>query len=96
MRVRSITHFIPLAWPFTPATIAGAARLLADARTRLVEAGIEVESICLATPPFLDVLGDPKPGPLLDFAHRLDDLAEQHHLDLVSIGRSLPPPPWPC
>jgi hypothetical protein len=86
MRVRSITQFIPLTWPFTTETIAGAARLLTDARARLVDAGIEVESLCLATPPFLDVLGDPKTSLLLKFAGNLDDMADQYHLDQISIG----------
>jgi uncharacterized protein (UPF0210 family) len=86
MKIRSITQFIPLTWPFDPGSIAGASRFLTDARSRLTKAGFEVQTVRLATPPFLDVLGDPDTSILLEFAHTLEDRANKHHIDFVSIG----------
>ena len=86
MKIRSVTAFIPLSWPFDEGSIAGIARFLTDARLRLSEAGFEVQTVRLATPPFLDVIGDPDTRVLLEFGHTLEDLASKHHIDYVSIG----------
>ncbi len=86
MKIRSVTAFIPLTWPFDEGTIASTARFLTDARLRLVDAGFEVQTVRLATPPFLDVVGDPDPQVLLDFARRLEELAGKHRIDFISIG----------
>ncbi len=86
MKIRSVTCFIPLSWPFADGTIISAARLLTDARHRLSNAGFEVQSVGVATPPFLDVLGYPDPALLLEYALRLDDLARHCNLDFISIG----------
>jgi len=86
MKIRSVTMFIPLTWPFDEGTIAGASRFLADARTRFNENGIHVQSVRLATPPFLDVIGDPDISVLLEFAHTLEEMAKKYYIDYVSIG----------
>ncbi len=86
MKIRTITAFIPLTWPFDKGSIAGAARFLTDARLRFSEAGFSVESLCLATPPFLDVVGYPDTTLLIEFAQTLEYLADQYHIDSVSIG----------
>lgn len=86
MKIRSVTEFIPLSWPFDEGSIASAARFLADARLRLAKSGFEVQTVRLATPPFLDVIGDPELNVLLEFAHTLEEMAIKHHIDFVSIG----------
>ncbi len=86
MKIRSITAFIPLTWPFDEGSIASVGRFLTDARLRLSDAGYEVQTVRLATPPFLDVVGDPDITVLLDFARTLEDSAQKHHIDYVSIG----------
>jgi uncharacterized protein (UPF0210 family) len=86
MKIRTITQFTPMTWPVDRGSIASASRFLMDARLRLSEAGFEVQSTCLATPPFLDVIGDPAPDLLLKFAHTLEELANKYHIDTVSIG----------
>lgn len=86
MKIRAITQFIPLSWPFDDGYITSAARLLTDARHRFADTGFEVQSICVATPPFMDVLSYPDAALLLNFARRLDDLAQKYHIDYVSIG----------
>jgi uncharacterized protein (UPF0210 family) len=86
MKIRSVTAFIPLNWPFDEGSIAGIGRFLTDARLRLSEAGFEVQTVRLATPPFLDVIGDPDTRVLLEFGHTLENLAIKHQIDFVSIG----------
>jgi uncharacterized protein (UPF0210 family) len=86
MRIRNITSFVPVGWPLDSGTIASAARLLNDAKDRLVEAGFEVQSTSLATPPFLDVLGHPDPDLLLEYAQALEAAAQNFKIDAVSIG----------
>lgn len=86
MKIRSVTQFIPLSWPFDEGWITSAARLLTDARHRLGDAGFEVQTVGLATPPFLDVLGYPDAPLLMEYARRLDGLTQKHHLDFASIG----------
>jgi uncharacterized protein (UPF0210 family) len=86
MKIRSITQFIPLSWPLDKGSIAGAGRFLTDARLRLTDAGFEVQTVRLATPPFLDVIGDPDTAVLLEFAQTLEEAATKHHIDYVSIG----------
>lgn len=86
MQIRSITAFTPLGWPFEEGTVAGVSRFLMDARLRLKEAGYEVQAVCLATPPFLDVVGDPDTRILLEFAQNLEAAADKYNIDFVSVG----------
>lgn len=86
MKIRSVTAFIPLSWPFDEGSIAGAGRFLRDARLRFIDAGLEVQTVRLATPPFMDVVGDPSTKVLLQFAQTLEEVVIKHHIDFVSIG----------
>jgi hypothetical protein len=47
---------------------------------------MDVQAVFLATPPFLDVIGDPDPAALLDFAGQIERLAGKYGIDGVSIG----------
>jgi len=86
MKIRSITTFIPLTWPFDEGTIAGASRFLHDARLRFQKNGQEVQTIRLATQPFMDVVGVPETGMLVEFAQTLETITKKHNIDFVSIG----------
>jgi len=86
MKIRTITEFIPLTWPFDEGTVVNAARFLNTARRRLSQGGFDVQSVCLATPPFLDVVAYPDPELLLEYGHKMEDLAKAHHIDFISIG----------
>ncbi len=86
MKIRTVTAFIPLTWPFDEGSIANAGRFLTDTRLRLSESGFEVRKVRLATPPFLDVIGDPDTLVLLEFAQTLEELANKYNIDAVSIG----------
>jgi uncharacterized protein (UPF0210 family) len=86
MKIRSVTAFTNVTWPLDEGSIAGVARFLTDARLRFMEAGIEVQTVRLATPPFLDVIGDPDPAVLVEFARTLEELTAKFKIDYVSIG----------
>ncbi|RME73627.1 MAG: DUF711 family protein [Chloroflexi bacterium] len=86
MKIRSITIFEPLEWPLKATSLAGAARFLADARQRFSSAGFEVQTVRLATPPFMDVVGSPEPAGLVSFARQLEAAAGEAGIDYVSIG----------
>ncbi len=86
MRIRSITVFVPLLWPFDEGSIASVGHFLADARQSFNRAGFEVQTVRLATPPFLDVVGDPDPAVLIEFSKTLEETSRKHQIDAVSIG----------
>jgi uncharacterized protein (UPF0210 family) len=86
MKIRSVTAFTNITWPIDEGTIAGIGRFLTDARLRFIEAGIDVQTVRLATPPFLDVIGDPDTAVLLEFGRTLEALADKYKIDFVSIG----------
>src|SRR5688500_12981755 len=86
MKIRSVTAFTNVTWPLDEGSIAGVGRFLTDARLRLIDAGLEIQTVRLATPPFLDVVGDPDTKVLLEFAHTLEEMASKYHIDFVSIG----------
>ncbi len=86
MKIRAITLFTPLNWPFDMATIVSAGRFLHAAKDQLEEAGYTVQTLRLATPPFMDLLGDPAPSALEDFVVKLEQRANQQGIDFISIG----------
>jgi len=86
MKIRAITLFASLNWPFDMAAIASAGRFLHAAKYQLEEAGYTVQTLRLATPPFMDLLGDPAPSVLEDFVVKLEQRATQQGIDFISIG----------
>ena len=86
MKIRAITLFTPLNWPFDLNAIKSAGRFLAFAKTQIEAAGYEVQTLRLATPPFMDLLGDPDPHTLRDFATALETHTQRQGIDFVSIG----------
>ena len=86
MKIRAVTVFTPLNWPFDLNAIQSACRFLIFAQSQLEAAGYQVQSLRLATPPFMDLLGDPDPKILLDFATSLETYTKQHGVTFNSIG----------
>lgn len=86
MKIRAITMFIPLNWPFNMTAIASAGRFLQYARQQFEKAGYEVQTLRLATPPFMDLLGNPQPQITEEFAFLLESKAKQYSIDFVSMG----------
>ncbi len=62
------------------------ARFLHAARRMLEDAGLEVQTIRLATPPFTEVLGDPAATQVVELAQALEALCIEQGIDYISIG----------
>jgi hypothetical protein len=86
MKVRSVTCFVPLTYPLNRGDTAAAVRFLQSARRMLEDAGLEVQTLRLATPPFTEVLGDPAAAQVVDLAGALEALCVEQGIDYVSIG----------
>jgi uncharacterized protein (UPF0210 family) len=86
MKVRSVTYFVPMSYPFDEGSIAIAGHFLKSARQTLQAAGLETQTLRLATPPFTQVLGDPTATQVVDMAQALEAACAQEDIDYVSIG----------
>ncbi len=86
MKVRSVTCFAPLTYPLDKGDTAAMARFLHSARRMLEDAGLEVQTVRLATPPFTEVLGDPAATQVVDLAQALEALCVEQGIDYISIG----------
>ena len=89
MKVRSVTYFAPLTYPFDPASIRLAGRFLRSAHQALGTAGLETQTLRLATPPFAQVLGDPDAAMVLEMAQALETACAEQGVDYLSIGPAL-------
>ena len=90
MKIRSITYFCNPGWPLDETILQCAGEFIAAARPAFEEAGYEVQTVRLATPPFPRLLPDCKTSRVAAFAHRLESAASLLGLDYVSIGPALP------
>jgi uncharacterized protein (UPF0210 family) len=89
MKVRSVTYFSPMTYPFDQGSIVAIGRFLRSARQTLQDAGLETQTVRLATPPFTQVLGDPTASLVVDMAHALEAACADQDIDYVSIGPAL-------
>ena len=86
MKVRSVTCFVPMTYPFDEGSTVAIGRFLQSARQMLADAGLETQTTRLATPPFPEVLGDPTAIQVVEMAQILEAACADHHIDYVSIG----------
>jgi uncharacterized protein (UPF0210 family) len=86
MKVRSVTYFAPLTYPFDDERIAAVGAFLKSARQALEGAGLETQTLRLATTPFTQVLGDPDATQVVEMAQALEATCAQQDVDFVSIG----------
>ena len=86
MKIRAVTHFSPLTWPFDLNAIQSAARFLELTKVQFETAGYPVQTLRLSTPPFMDLLGDPNPQTLFDFATTLEEHTQKSGIAFTSIG----------
>lgn len=89
MKVRSVTCFIPITYPFDEGGIAATGHFLRSAREIIKSAGLETQTLRLATPPFTEVLGDPTATQVVDMAQMLEAACVDQGIDFVSIGPAL-------
>lgn len=86
MRIRSITIFTGKDTSSLDAHVQAAGALAKTIKSRLVQAGYEVQTTRIALPSVRNWFGDGPATALRDTAKRLESTAKTHGIDYVSIG----------
>jgi uncharacterized protein (UPF0210 family) len=86
MKIRSVTAFVEVVYPLESEVIATAGEALRAVRQALVETGLEVQTIRLATQPFPLALAEAGPARVADLAQDLEALGFVHEIDYISLG----------
>jgi uncharacterized protein (UPF0210 family) len=89
MKIRSLTYFTNPGWPIKTANLQQAADFITAARSEYEEAGFEVQTARLATPPFPTLLPDCKPATVTAFAQELESRVSALGFEYTSIGPAL-------
>jgi uncharacterized protein (UPF0210 family) len=86
MRIRSVTIGANMDYPVGPESVAAWGPFQELARNLFAEAGLEVQTVRLATQPFADILGEEAPTSAVTFARELEAQCQAHGIDYCSIG----------
>lgn len=86
MRIRSVTLGTDVTYPLDTDCFGAFGAFQQEARARFAGAGLEVQTVRLATQPFPDVLRDEGLGAAASFARALEAVCEAHGIDYCSIG----------
>ncbi len=87
MRIRSITVFVHPRWPISELVLQKAGIFAQHAREVYQNAGYEVQTVRLATPPFHEFL---VPEDYLNFVNKMEVLAHSEGFEYVSLGPASP------
>jgi uncharacterized protein len=90
MKIRSITYFIEPQVPLDEGVFQSAGRFIAEARQAFEQAGMEVQTVRLATTPFPHYAPVLEPGALSQLAQEMEAAAFAHGFNYVSMGPALP------
>jgi len=93
MKIRSITYFLNPKWPLDEDRLRQAGEFIAAARPAIQAAGYTVQTMRLATVPFLQLISPVEAGGLLQLALSLESAARGLGYDYVSLGPALPEAP---
>ena len=93
MKIRSVTYFCDPGFPPSERIVRAAADFLSGAKAAYEQAGYEVQSTRLATPPFLQMLGESNLEALPRLAGDLEALIGDAGIGYASAGPALPE--WP-
>jgi uncharacterized protein (UPF0210 family) len=93
MKIRSITYFCNPGWPVDVWKIGQAGRFLAEAKSDCEAAGFEVESLRLATVPFLQILGADQIAETPRLAENLGAAIKAEGIAYASLGPAQPEVP---
>jgi len=93
MKIRSITYFCNPGWPVDVWKIGQAGRFLAEAKSDCEAAGYEVESLRLATVPFLQILGADRIAETPQLAESLGAAIKAEGIAYASLGPAQPEVP---
>lgn len=94
MKIRSITLFCDPGWPLDEQALEQAAHFITAARRSFHEAGYEVQTARLATPPFPSLVSDPKSDIFIHMARSLENHPLLVEFDYFALGPALPEQPW--
>ncbi|HKA55382.1 MAG TPA: DUF711 family protein [Candidatus Binatia bacterium] len=86
MRVRAITIGLDPGFPLNRELVATAGRFAARVRTACADAGVLVQTVRLATPPFPLYLGGRTETEILRFAAEIEGCCREHGIDYCSLG----------
>jgi hypothetical protein len=86
MNVRSVTVFVDVGYPLAQDAVRRAGDVVANARQRIEQTGIAVQTTRLATQPIAHFLAGSTPVQAADFAAELEEVAEQSDLKYIALG----------
>lgn len=86
MRIRSVTVGTNVSYPAEANHFRTFGRFQARARALFADAGLEVQTVRLATQPFPEILQNEGPASAVPFARALEELCQAHGIDYCSIG----------
>jgi len=86
MRIRSVTIGTNASYPIAQSPFRTFEQFQVRARTLFADAGLEVQTVRLATQPFPEILRDRGPASAAAFARDLEALCQDHGIDYCSIG----------
>jgi uncharacterized protein (UPF0210 family) len=89
MKLRALTGFLDPGWPLEPQAIAAAALCLKEVRQALNEAGYEVQTLRLATPPPSEMDRPVPPSQRPRLAGQLEAECFVHGIDYIAMGPSV-------
>jgi len=90
MRIRTITYFLNPGWQLNSEAVQKAGLFLQTAREAFTQAGYEVQSIRLATIPFLDLIRANHPKDAVELATTLEQAAHENGIEYLSLGPVFP------
>ncbi len=93
MNIRALTAFVDPNWPIESERIEEAGLAIQAMREALSEAGYEIQSLRLTTPPPSNIANSIAPSERPDFAQRLEAEAFVHGFDYAAVGPALPEEP---
>lgn len=86
MRIRSITAFADVTYPFEAGAMQEIGQALQTVKEGLVEAGFDVQTTRFATQPFPAVLNQVGPHRAADLAKDLEAIGFVHEIDFMALG----------
>jgi hypothetical protein len=86
MKIRAITIGVEPGRPLNVRQIAAAGAFAQQLKTRYEEAGVPVQTVRLATPPFPTYLSDATHEAVLRFARDLEHCSREHGIDYCALG----------
>ena len=93
MKIRAITGFVDPGWPLDADRIAAVAACMHEIQGAFEQAGYEVQTLRLATPPPSEIAAPISPGERPAFASDLEAQCFVHGIDYANIGPALPDEP---